>query len=109
PPASCWFISPQPTRSRLFPYTTLFRSRLFSPRGRPMATERETPRPSFHGRAARQGAAGKCRHPSEARRKLLTTVLTPRHYDSPLDRKSTRLNSSHVKISYAVFCLKKKT
>src|SRR5690625_6341660 len=38
------------------------------------------------------------------------SVLVGSHYDSvPQDRKSTRLNSSHVAISYAVFCLKKKT
>src|SRR5690606_40708828 len=36
-------------------------------------------------------------------------IATARHVISLLDRKSTRLNSSHVKISYAVFCLKKKT
>src|SRR5690606_4240581 len=36
------------------------------------------------------------------------TVHGPDEFDAPLDRKSTRLNSSHVKISYAVFCLKKK-
>src|SRR3989442_6574550 len=46
---------------------------------------------------------------------LATAALCPRqpqvpiqHADRPLDRKSTRLNSSHVRISYAVFCLKKK-
>src|SRR5206468_7864599 len=64
----------RPPRSTLFPYTTLFRSRL--PRRR---------RPARLGRRLRQ------QHPL------------------PLeDRKSTRLNSSHDQISYAVFCLKKK-
>src|SRR6266700_275263 len=64
----------RPPRSTLFPYTTLFRSRLY--RYRP---GREHP-PGRRGRPA----VRRCR-----------------------DRKSTRLNSSHVKISYAVFCLKK--
>src|SRR5947209_15325397 len=67
-----------PPRSTLFPYTTLFRSHLPHPRGE------GTPNP-----ALRDG-------PSE-------NLLTP-----SLDRKSTRLNSSHANISYAVFCLKKK-
>src|SRR5436309_4604497 len=67
-----------PPRSTLFPYTTLFRS------GKP-------PR----GRAARASAAGS-RWPARQRG------------GASADRKSTRLNSSHVKISYAVFCLKKK-
>src|SRR3989449_11785689 len=50
---------------------------------------------------------------TEARLKLLTTITaegvnTPAHLERSLDRKSTRLNSSHGYISYAVFCLKKK-
>src|SRR3989442_6920856 len=65
----------RPPRSTLFPYTTLFRSRV--PRldrvGPPHVHERDEPDPRV-----------------------------------VLDRKSTRLNSSHVRISYAVFCLKKK-
>src|SRR5712675_2718669 len=64
----------RPPRSTLFPYTTLFRSRLDRP---PVHAGRGLP-------AARRG-------PPRAR-----------------DRKSTRLNSSHGYISYAVFCLKKK-
>src|SRR3989442_4439510 len=69
----------RPPRSTLFPYTTLFRSRLLRVRERVAA--------SCHGR----------RH----RRRGGDHGMTP-------DRKSTRLNSSHVRISYAVFCLKKK-
>src|SRR5436309_7780938 len=69
-----------PPRSTLFPYTTLFRSR----------------RHRQVGAAATRARAGTRLH-SPAR---------PR--DRVRDRKSTRLNSSHVKISYAVFCLKKK-
>src|SRR6266567_4355940 len=69
----------RPPRSTLFPYTTLFRS---SPRVRPRPSPASLPR-----RAGRRS--------SEVR--------------AARDRKSTRLNSSHSQISYAVFCLKKKT
>src|SRR2546426_7596780 len=78
----------RPPRSTLFPYTTLFRSYRDSPR-RPRR-QRDAVRGS-HARAACAGHAGARR----ARR-------------APADRKSTRLNSSHLVISYAVFCLKKK-
>src|SRR5256885_3399098 len=71
----------RPPRSTLFPYTTLFRSPAAAPvRGR----RRARPGP---GRGRRADAA-------------LAADAT--------DRKSTRLNSSHLVISYAVFCLKKK-
>src|SRR5256885_11444324 len=71
----------RPPRSTLFPYTTLFRS--YS-----VAAAWNAPRPfCLHGRGAPQSAFRRCRE---------------------LDRKSTRLNSSHLVISYAVFCLKKK-
>src|SRR5438034_6486311 len=73
-----------PPRSTLFPYTTLFRS-----------TNRRLKAMKEHGRATR---------------------IEPQHIDAECealrsedqDRKSTRLNSSHTVISYAVFCLKKK-
>src|SRR5437868_12367609 len=68
----------RPPRSTLFPYTTLFRSRA---RRRRRAGARRRP---AQGSARARQAAGR------------------------EDRKSTRLNSSHVSISYAVFCLKKK-
>src|SRR5690349_23864358 len=73
----------RPPRSTLFPYTTLFRSRLA--------------RAGARGRCHRGGPPG-CvsRRPGRRARELRR------------DRKSTRLNSSHVEISYAVFCLKKK-
>src|SRR5690348_17415834 len=77
----------RPPRSTLFPYTTLFRSPLHD--GRP-ADDR--PR-----RLADDGL------PHAGRDSLLRRHLLP-----PEDRKSTRLNSSHPSISYAVFCLKKK-
>src|SRR3989442_3181932 len=82
----------RPPRSTLFPYTTLFRSGLRDPpvhAGVPEAA-RERGR---HGRSADREGGFRRRH--GVRR-------------DPPDRKSTRLNSSHVRISYAVFCLKKK-
>src|SRR5690349_23991471 len=89
----------RPPRSTLFPYTTLFRSgrRARDPRGaRPGV-------PAGPARAALgDGAAAGLPRAAGAR---------PRGADVqrlPGDRKSTRLNSSHVEISYAVFCLKKK-
>src|SRR3712207_7638833 len=80
----------RPPRSTLFPYTTLFRSRAVAAAfGVPADSTDE-------GRAAlTDGGADAL--PAELRRR------TPF-----LDRKSTRLNSSHANISYAVFCLKKK-
>src|SRR5436309_9352538 len=77
---------PRPPTSTLFPYTTLFRSVDAEPDlVRPL-------RPVLRILGSRDGGL-------EARR-------DDRRDDQ--DRKSTRLNSSHVKISYAVFCLKKK-
>src|SRR5690349_22181160 len=91
-PACCcllFFRSRRPPRSTLFPYTTLFRS-------------------------------GPWREPLKAIRRATLVVVTRKAVDEKVvesvhqrlsqiaDRKSTRLNSSHVEISYAVFCLKKK-
>src|SRR5688572_32121198 len=79
---------PRPPRSTLFPYTTLFRS----------------PRTSYHVQFEGSvpgllvGAAV-----------LFNGIRVGEVTDLVLDRKSTRLNSSHSQISYAVFCLKKKT
>src|SRR3712207_7414412 len=69
----------RPPRSTLFPYTTLFRSS------------------GMGVRPLRAGDARARRGPARARGR-----------DHEQDRKSTRLNSSHANISYAVFCLKKK-
>src|SRR5690349_23857293 len=80
---------PRPPRSTLFPYTTLFRSR--APCAAPPASK-DTPRP------CRRTAGSGSRHRKTIARLFCTWQ----------DRKSTRLNSSHVEISYAVFCLKKK-
>src|SRR5256885_5610046 len=82
----------RPPRSTLFPYTTLFRSQ--------------------HGERLREHRAGQAQlevgEPvSLARCRRAAGTATAGEADR-LDRKSTRLNSSHLVISYAVFCLKKK-
>src|SRR3712207_7560325 len=80
----------RPPRSTLFPYTTLFRS---------CQIRVEYPRPG-----GEEKAKGK-----KKKAKVKTAEFAPRLHFCPLqDRKSTRLNSSHANISYAVFCLKKK-
>src|SRR3712207_7279225 len=76
----------RPPRSTLFPYTTLFRSTVF-------ILER-TIESLTH--------AAVIEHPEFLKESQLEEEVTR------LDRKSTRLNSSHANISYAVFCLKKK-
>src|SRR3989442_4704190 len=90
----------RPPRSTLFPYTTLFRSE--AAHGRSLvARPREGARPlrDRRGGRARARAPG---GPAEPRRPALDA------HDGRTDRKSTRLNSSHVRISYAVFCFRKK-
>src|SRR5690349_23424326 len=90
----------RPPRSTLFPYTTLFRSRARR-RADPAAAAQDDRRgPRGPGRAALQHGD---RQTDRADQRPDPAVL-----DAPGDRKSTRLNSSHVEISYAVFCLKKK-
>src|SRR2546421_8332001 len=88
----------RPPRSTLFPYTTLFRStadRIFE-------------------LAKQARSLWSQRTPSEQRELLEMLVSNPRlegssvRFEMKKDRKSTRLNSSHDQISYAVFCLKKK-
>src|SRR3989442_8173761 len=84
----------RPPRSTLFPYTTLFRSRGLDPvRARAQVDLVQV----------------------ELEDRVLGEIALDLHRDAgflepdrPGDRKSTRLNSSHVRISYAVFCLKKK-
>src|SRR3712207_8545428 len=78
----------RPPRSTLFPYTTLFRS-----------VRREQCRAAAAERAVRVEL-----HRAHGE----TSAVLERAVREPLDRKSTRLNSSHANISYAVFCLKKK-
>src|SRR5688572_33123629 len=80
----------RPPRSTLFPYTTLFRSN-----------------------EVQVSIADECARQQSCFAKDLKTVADTEHEAStvgklPEDRKSTRLNSSHSQISYAVFCLKKK-
>src|SRR5690349_22626367 len=88
---------PRPPRSTLFPYTTLFRS--LRRHRRHLVTQTQiqgqvgTPTPVVLNIHAEQ--------------RLAKITWGERAGDSA-DRKSTRLNSSHVEISYAVFCLKKK-
>src|SRR2546429_6203525 len=90
----------RPPRSTLFPYTTLFRSRAlawlfeFGERPEPRVLRAD------HSRTAD-------RHAHFVFRRCALS-LVERSLSSSQDRKSTRLNSSHGYISYAVFCLKKK-
>src|SRR5438309_7462944 len=88
-----------PPRSTLFPYTTLFRSHpLSQPLDELLAMAREL----------RDGVPVRDRFRLEAAANYLLRGPLGWLRDSRLDRKSTRLNSSHSSISYAVFCLKKK-
>src|SRR5688572_32491251 len=90
----------RPPRSTLFPYTTLFRSR------RPGRQPRDyEPGPNTNrqdGAAVGRGDAQEDVARADGRADDLRAVRVD------VDRKSTRLNSSHSQISYAVFCLKKK-
>src|SRR3712207_7138383 len=96
----------RPPRSTLFPYTTLFRSEhdvedRHLERARREANERARAPRAQHPDRLTEGRARYRRH----ERAVRTTDLGA---DTRGDRKSTRLNSSHANISYAVFCLKKK-
>src|SRR2546430_8652482 len=82
----------RPPRSTLFPYTTLFRSR-----------RRHWRRERWRADGDEEGGEGEGAHSG-----ILRRPLGRRHTSTRRDRKSTRLNSSHSQISYAVFCLKKK-
>src|SRR5205085_11919555 len=77
---------PRPPRSTLFPYTTLFRSKF----------NNQQCSSALRGEMKSHGETGERR-----------SLVVYRHHAAG-DRKSTRLNSSHSQISYAVFCLKKK-
>src|SRR5690242_21025293 len=95
-------MTPRPPRSTLFPYTTLFRSRPAAPTAGKVVDARV--RLGREDRTAAQPhARAEVRAPTrvEAADPRVPARLRP-------DRKSTRLNSSHMSISYAVFCLKKK-
>src|SRR3712207_8331757 len=83
----------RPPRSTLFPYTTLFRSVGYFTIDTNVVGE---------GGMLRKDLLDAMPAVEE------TTYVRHVRFDHPLDRKSTRLNSSHANISYAVFCLKKK-
>src|SRR5438034_2090000 len=87
--SSFFLLIRRPPRSTLFPYTTLFRSALSGSRG-----------------GSRQLCAEE--HGSMAAIRVQGPHRAGEHRNDVVDRKSTRLNSSHTVISYAVFCLKKK-
>src|SRR5258708_29819984 len=86
----------RPPRSTLFPYTTLFRSLVAGVGGVPQAGHR----------LIHRGTSG--RQPDQLQQFATAHAAVRWHEPSRTDRKSTRLNSSHQIISYAVFCLKKK-
>src|SRR5690349_22891272 len=99
----------RPLRSTLFPYTTLFRSYevdgALIVRIKQHGCNIESVIPSV---ARKRG--GTFQRPSEFGWRLhRQPICTCRLAGDVIDRKSTRLNSSHVEISYAVFCLKKKS
>src|SRR5205814_9226652 len=104
-----FFVTPLPLLSTLFPYTTLFRSPSArdQPHGALCPQSRRTPRrarrarqwaPPYPSRRAIHGNCG-C---SDGSRRDFRIAPVP---EWTRDRKSTRLNSSHLGISYAVFCL----
>src|SRR5947199_2978768 len=86
-----------PPRSTLFPYTTLFRSREHGREQRCAFDHRRVHHLSLAGALGLE----ECRHDAEREQHAAAAEVAQ-------DRKSTRLNSSHLGISYAVFCLKKK-
>src|SRR5438067_6541313 len=94
---------PRPPTSTLFPYTTLFRSRKWrAPQAR---REDKASGPTIPSSGGLTGAPGRV---GDARRTPAEGLGFRYFCRFRADRKSTRLNSSHVSISYAVFCLKKK-
>src|SRR5258708_2470130 len=95
----------RPPRSTLFPYTTLFRSQ-FDERDRlpNCSVYVELRAAAAQARSNLRSLSARPQHEVQRKQSSLNFVLRPRTQD----RKSTRLNSSHQIISYAVFCLKKK-
>src|SRR3712207_8231488 len=89
----------RPPRSTLFPYTTLFRS---------IEKAAEVGPLQVGGAVGRAALHRKRRQRREARRDRIRVEGRVHGIARTRDRKSTRLNSSHANISYAVFCLKKK-
>src|SRR3712207_7773164 len=94
----------RPPRSTLFPYTTLFRSLRHDLVGVEVLEPLELDRGlQIRVDPVVRDAMGRAAHVGLERRPVAPAA------DHDQDRKSTRLNSSHANISYAVFCLKKKT
>src|SRR5690554_7107454 len=95
-----------PLRFTLFPYTTLFRSGLPGVGGSDGGDDDLYP--------YRTRATNRARSTAKTRGAAISTApftgerIMEKDFGESIDRKSTRLNSSHVRISYAVFCLKKK-
>src|SRR3712207_6864292 len=89
----------RPPRSTLFPYTTLFRS----PRSNQGAVKNSTKDRAESGTSERRASPNGVNR----NRSVASRPHRPRATRARKDRKSTRLNSSHANISYAVFCLKK--
>src|SRR5947208_8612452 len=100
---------PRPPISTLFPYTTLFRSGGVAPGGAERDARVQPGRLAREPRLRERGARGPWDGGRrDARDRQVPVPLPPHHAAAArLDRKSTRLNSSHQIISYAVFCLKK--
>src|SRR5690606_41865105 len=94
---------PRPPRSTLFPYTTLFRSILSGP-----VKSDECGIIALRGACLFLGGFLETNEAPAPSSRQTAHCLTSINARQSGDRKSTRLNSSHVKISYAVFCLKKK-
>src|SRR5256885_10503505 len=96
----------RPPRSTLFPYTTLFRSRQAQRRAidHGASASRRLPRGVSRESGGRRWLAQEPHGDRQLALRAQVGVLAGRRSD----RKSTRLNSSHLVISYAVFCLKKK-
>src|SRR5205085_9463355 len=101
-----FFMIRRPPRSTLFPYTTLFRSP-----GPGIRLQRRQRVLTEFARANARRLRAPCHEVPGEQRNVLAPLAQRRHPDRhhvQADRKSTRLNSSHSQISYAVFCLKKK-
>src|SRR5688500_19728613 len=97
-------MPPLPPTSTLFPYTTLFRSHGEASESKRVTEAATPPSPA---QSAGLAGPGHARHIAEAHPRAARR-LDRAMYSTCQDRKSTRLNSSHLVISYAVFCLKKK-
>src|SRR2546429_3389195 len=95
----------RPPRSTLFPYTTLFRSKILQ-RSKPEHIQVKQRQRQLRQAVAFMG----CRRDDSTQRRneLISRQQRRKQQPASIDRKSTRLNSSHGYISYAVFCLKKK-